>query len=67
MRTITESSERPTPQAATFDAPVRKARASDELYEFRRYNYADGWDDDDAALGWVDAEIVSGPRRRTLH
>ncbi|HEY4583549.1 MAG TPA: hypothetical protein VIG88_11925 [Lysobacter sp.] len=38
-----------------------------DLYEFRRYHYADGWDDDDAALGWVDAEIVSGPRRRTVH
>ena len=46
--------------------PRMREEASD-LYEFRRYHYADGWDDDDAALGWVDAEIVSDTRRRTLH
>jgi hypothetical protein len=57
-------------QAAPFDAPARTTRASDELYEFRRYNYADGWDDDDAALGWVDESIVNTrtrTRTRRLH
>ena len=26
-------------------------------------NYADGWDSDDADLGWVDEELVVRPRR----
>ena len=66
MRTITETSDRPATEPMLVDAAARRLRASDELYEFRRYNYADGWDSDDAALGWVDDEIVS-TRKRRLH
>lgn len=55
-----------TTQAMVRETAPRRVRASDELYEFRRYNYADGWDSDDAALGWVDDEIVRGGSRR-LH
>ncbi|WP_133477951.1 hypothetical protein [Cognatilysobacter segetis] len=66
MHATTETAARPSTTATLPAAPVRKARASDELYEFRRYNYADGWDSDDAALGWVDDEIVSAKSRR-LH
>lgn len=43
------------------------AREATDLYEFRRVNYADGWDGDDADLGWVDEEIVKRPRRRAAH
>ena len=66
MRTITDTTDRPATEPMLVDAAARRLRASDELYEFRRYNYADGWDSDDAALGWVDDEIVS-TRKRRLH
>ena len=56
-----------TAQAMAREATPRRPRATDELYEFRRYNYADGWDSDDAALGWVDDEIVQSGTRRRLH
>ncbi|TZF90644.1 hypothetical protein [Cognatilysobacter lacus] len=65
MKAITTSTERAKP-AATRDAPERRVRVSDELYEFRRYNYAEGWDSDDVALGWVDESIVELGSRR-LH
>lgn len=38
------------------------ARAA-ELDEFRRVDYSAGWDRDDALLGWVDDDVVSGSRR----
>lgn len=38
------------------------AQASD-LYEFRTYAYTDGWDSDDAELGWVDADVVRETRQ----
>ena len=51
--------------AATAAPAAKQAarRAADELYEFRRYDYSAGWDDDDADLGWVDEEIVGTKRR----
>jgi len=67
MRTRSDTARQPHPNAAAMlDTAARTARASDDLYEFRRYNYADGWDSDDAALGWVDDEIVRSAARR-LH
>ncbi|MGY3266355.1 MULTISPECIES: hypothetical protein [unclassified Lysobacter] len=49
-------------------APVRtRVIARLELDDFRRTNYADGWDDDDAALGWVDEDIVTRGKKRTAH
>ena len=49
---------------AAADA-MRAQFAGEDLYEFRRTNYADGWDSDDADLGWVDEELVG--RTRRLH
>ncbi|WP_407908423.1 hypothetical protein [Lysobacter claricitrinus] len=46
----------------------REARADIEAYEFRRVDYTDGWDDDDAALGWIDVEVMKrGTRRRAAN
>jgi hypothetical protein len=53
-----------TSQATAQEAGARRVRASDELYDFRRYNYADGWDSDDAALGWIDESLVTRDTRR---
>lgn len=67
MQITTNAAERPRSRTTAID-PLTARRAAQELDEFRRYNYADGWDSDDADLGWVDEEIVSTPRRRrTLH
>jgi hypothetical protein len=66
MQAITDTDRSATVRREANEARRVRVEASD-LYEFRRYHYADGWDDDDAALGWVDAEIVSGTRRRTVH
>lgn len=66
MQTITDTRSSTTAASETRE-PRRMRVEANDLYEFRRYHYADGWDDDDAALGWVDAEIVSGTRRRTVH
>ena len=67
MQAMTTFDERSSTIAqAARAAATHRARPADELYEFRRYNYADGWDSDDAALGWVDDEIVRGSSRR-LH
>lgn len=47
------------------DTRAPRVRADAELQDFRCYDYSQGWDDDDAALGWVDEEIVrTTPRRR---
>ena len=66
MHATTTLDERSSANTTAREAAARRTRASDDLYEFRRYNYADGWDSDDAALGWVDDEIVSAKSRR-LH
>lgn len=62
MHVIDRTAELSTSAAA--QAAARRA-SSEDLYEFRRYDYSAGWDSDDADLGWVDEEIV-GTRRR-LH
>lgn len=31
--------------------------------EFRTFDYTRGWDEEDADLGWVDADVVRGSRR----
>lgn len=57
--TLATEHRTPTSRAAA------RVRADAELQDFRRYDYCQGWDDDDAALGWVDEEIVHAtPRRR---
>jgi hypothetical protein len=67
MQAITTFDERATAQPMPVrEAAARRMRATDELDDFRRYNYADGWDSDDAALGWIDEALVSGSKRR-LH
>ncbi len=45
---------------AARDASLLAGDATDDA---RRYMYTEGWDADDAELGWVDAEVVSRPRR----
>ena len=62
MHTTSLMSDVPTLAAA--DA-LRARLSGEDLYEFRRTNYADGWDSDDADLGWVDQELVV--RRRRAH
>jgi hypothetical protein len=67
MQAITTLEPRSTAQPmAMREATTRRMRAREELDDFRRYNYADGWDSDDAALGWIDEALVSGSKRR-LH
>lgn len=34
-----------------------------ELDDARRYRFTDGFDADDADLGWVDVDVVREPRR----
>lgn len=53
------------PTAATIArgrAPVF-ARDAD-FDEFRRVDYTQGWDTDDALLGWIDDDVVRGSRRQ---
>lgn len=64
MQTMTLTAD--TTAMSREPAPRAAARTGEDLYEFRRYNYADGWDSDDADLGWVDEDIV-GPRTRRVH
>ena len=66
MQTMTDTDRSTNARRSAPEARRVRIEAND-LYEFRRYHYADGWDDDDAALGWVDAEIVSGTRRGAVH
>ena len=51
--------------AATRLKAVRDASrwAGESVDDARRYMYTEGWDKDDAELGWVDLEVVSGSRR----
>ncbi|GAB2512158.1 hypothetical protein [Lysobacter humi (ex Lee et al. 2017)] len=37
---------------------LRDIGAAMEADDVRRFDYTEGWDDDDAALGWVDADAV---------
>ena len=45
---------------AARDASMWAGDAADDA---RRYMYTEGWDRDDAELGWVDLDVVSGSRR----
>ncbi len=47
-------------QAARDASTWKHDAASDDA---RRYLYTEGWDRDDAELGWVDIDVVSGSRR----
>lgn len=57
----------PEPTTMTPDtrAAARLARiaALADADDFRTYAYTEGWDEDDAELGWVDHEVVQAPRR----
>lgn len=39
------------------------AMTDGDFDDARRYAYTEGWDVEDAELGWVDADVVSRPRR----
>ena len=52
---------------ATFATARRPAPlVIDEADDILRDHFADGWDSDDAMLGWVDETMV-GRRARRLH
>lgn len=44
-------------------AELERIAAADAAFEFRTYDYTRGWDEEDADLGWVDADVVRGSRR----
>lgn len=43
--------------------PPELERVAGTDFEFRTVDYSTGWDDEDADLGWVDADVVRGARR----
>lgn len=61
--TITPTSRMNVPaEAITARAPLYARDA--EFDEFRRVDYTQGWDTDDALLGWIDDDVVRGSRRK---
>lgn len=63
--TITPTSRMNVPAeaiAARVRAPLYARDA--EFDEFRRVDYTQGWDTDDALLGWIDDDVVRGSRRK---
>lgn len=60
MKDTARNLQSDTATARPRSMPVWAAADFDDA---RRYAYTEGWDDEDAELGWVDAEVVSRPRR----
>lgn len=54
---------RPADASAPRSRAVPAWAVAADFDDARRYAYTEGWDDEDAELGWVDADVVSRPRR----